>query len=441
MISITQLYELFCQHPIVTTDSRVCPKDSIFFALKGENFNGNQFAAASLQAGCAYAVVDEEEFADNKRILLVDNCLQSLQQLAAHHRMQFPDLPVIGITGTNGKTTTKELTAAVLSQKYKVLYTQGNLNNHIGVPLTLLKITKEHDIAIIEMGANHPGEIAELTVLVQPTHGLITNVGKAHLEGFGSLQGVIDTKTALYRHLQAKGGIVFYNPENQWLAPLATKGMNPLSTRGMNPPATKPANQAIAYTEAKAIENQAYLSIVWQGKSEHRADTQLIGNYNCENLRAAISVGLHFDVEEEAINRALQAYRPTNNRSQWMQSQRNQLIVDAYNANPTSMNAAIDNFLALELHNKAVILGGMRELGTYSEEEHINIVNKLRNSQLTKIILIGNEFCVGEKDERFQLFADVQTCRKALEEAPLNGYTLLVKGSRSNQLEKLIDLL
>ncbi|MBO7183669.1 MAG: UDP-N-acetylmuramoyl-tripeptide--D-alanyl-D-alanine ligase, partial [Bacteroidales bacterium] len=204
--SIADIYTLFCQHPCISTDSRRCPKDSIFLALKGENFNGNRFAAASLEAGCAYAIVDEAEFANNERIILVDNCLKTLQDLAQHHRMQFKDLPVIGITGTNGKTTTKELSAAVLAKKFNVLYTQGNLNNHIGVPLTLLQLRPEHNLAIIEMGANHPGEIAELVEIVHPTHGLITNVGKAHLEGFGSFQGVIDTKTALYRFLQKEQG-------------------------------------------------------------------------------------------------------------------------------------------------------------------------------------------------------------------------------------------
>ena len=422
--SIADIYALFCQHPCISTDSRRCPKDSIFLALKGENFNGNRFAAASLEAGCAYAIVDEAEFANNERIILVDNCLKTLQDLAQHHRMQFKDLPVIGITGTNGKTTTKELSAAVLAKKFNVLYTQGNLNNHIGVPLTLLQLRPEHNLAIIEMGANHPGEIAELVEIVHPTHGLITNVGKAHLEGFGSFQGVIDTKTALYRFLQKEQGLVFYNPENEILSAYAQAGLSQ------------------AYIAAKYLEGSQYLHMTWQGEAgEHLLETQLIGAYNAENVRAAISLGLHFGVEEAAINEAIQEYRPSNKRSQWMESAHNQLIVDAYNANPSSMNAALDNFLPRPADKKkAVILGAMRELGAYSQEEHERIINRLLASDLESILLIGEEF--GHvNDARVRQFQDSDNCRKALETDPLQGYCILIKGSRSNQLEKLIDLL
>ncbi|MBO5834533.1 MAG: UDP-N-acetylmuramoyl-tripeptide--D-alanyl-D-alanine ligase [Bacteroidales bacterium] len=422
--SIADIYTLFCQHPCISTDSRRCPKDSIFLALKGENFNGNRFAAASLEAGCAYAIVDEAEFANNERIILVDNCLKTLQDLAHHHRMQFKDLPVIGITGTNGKTTTKELSAAVLAKKFNVLYTQGNLNNHIGVPLTLLQLRPEHNLAIIEMGANHPGEIAELVEIVHPTHGLITNVGKAHLEGFGSFQGVIDTKTALYRFLQKEQGLVFYNPDNEILSAHAQAGLSQ------------------AYIAAKCLAGSHYLHMTWQGEAgEHLLETQLIGAYNAENVRAAISLGLHFGVEETAINEAIQEYRPSNKRSQWMESAHNQLIVDAYNANPSSMNAALDNFLPRPADKKkAVILGAMRELGVYSQEEHERIIKRLLASDLESILLIGEEF--GHvNDARVRQFQDSDNCRKALETDPLQGYCILIKGSRSNQLEKLIDLL
>lgn len=422
--SIADIYALFCQHPCISTDSRRCPKDSIFLALKGENFNGNRFAAASLEAGCAYAIVDEAEFANNERIILVDNCLKTLQDLAHHHRMQFKDLPVIGITGTNGKTTTKELSAAVLAKKFNVLYTQGNLNNHIGVPLTLLQLRPEHNLAIIEMGANHPGEIAELVEIVHPTHGLITNVGKAHLEGFGSFQGVIDTKTALYRFLQKEQGLVFYNPDNEILSAYAQAGLSQ------------------AYIAAKCLEGSQYLHMTWQGKAgEHLLETQLIGAYNAENIRAAISLGLHFGVEETAINEAIQEYRPSNKRSQWMESAHNQLIVDAYNANPSSMNAALDNFLTHPADKKkAVILGAMRELGSYSQEEHERIIKRLLDSDLESILLIGEEF--GQvNDARVRQFPDSDSCRKVLEIEPLHDYCILIKGSRSNQLEKLIDVL
>ena len=422
--SIADIYALFCQHPCISTDSRRCPKDSIFLALKGENFNGNRFAAASLEAGCAYAIVDEAEFANNERIILVDNCLKTLQDLAHHHRMQFKDLPVIGITGTNGKTTTKELSAAVLAKKFNVLYTQGNLNNHIGVPLTLLQLRPEHNLAIIEMGANHPGEIAELVEIVHPTHGLITNVGKAHLEGFGSFQGVIDTKTALYRFLQKEQGLVFYNPDNEILSAYAQAG------------------PAQAYIAAKCLEGSQYLHMSWQGEAgEYLLETQLIGAYNAENVRAAISLGLHFGVEETAINEAIQEYCPSNKRSQWMESAHNQLIVDAYNANPSSMNAALDNFLPRPANKKkAVILGAMRELGAYSQEEHERIIKRLLDSDLESIFLIGEEF--GQvNDARVRQFQDSDSCRKALEIKPLHDYCILIKGSRSNQLEKLIDTL
>lgn len=427
--SIADIYAIFCQYPTVTTDSRRCPKDSIFIALKGENFNGNRFAAASLEAGCAYAIVDEAEFATDERIILVDNCLNCLQDLARHHRMQFPDLPVIGITGTNGKTTTKELTAAVLSKKFKLLYTQGNLNNHIGVPLTLLQLTKAHNMAIIEMGANHPGEIAELVEIARPNHGIITNVGKAHLEGFGSFQGVIDTKTALYRFLQKENGLVFYQPENEILAAYAQEG------------------KAQTYVSARILESPHYLNMAWQGKEgEHRLETQLIGSYNAENIRAAITAGLHFGVTESDINDAIHHYQPTNKRSQWMESAHNQLIVDAYNANPSSMNAALDNFLPTQADKKAVILGAMRELGTYSQEEHEHILRRLLDSDLARIILIGEEFTEtkafqSHQDERIQHHQNTEECRLSLEKSPLSGYRILIKGSRSNQLENLIDIL
>ncbi len=431
---IAELYQLFLRHPSVCTDSRHCIPDSLFFALKGENFNGNKFALAAIQAGCAYAIVDEEEYATDERIVLVDNVLKSLQGLARHHRLQFPSLKVIGITGTNGKTTTKELTAAVLSQKFKVLYTQGNLNNHIGVPLTLLNLRAEHDMAIVEMGASHPGEIAELVELVCPDYGLITNVGKAHLEGFGSFQGVIDTKTALYRYLQAHEGCVFYQSGNEILAPLARQG------------------RSVAYVEGHCLEGQAYAQLQWQGKQDrHLARTQLIGAYNQDNLLAAATIGLYFGVNEDDINRALEAYRPSNNRSQWMQTAHNRLIVDAYNANPSSMNVALDNFLNLSAPKRAVILGAMRELGTYSLDEHQNILRKLCRQPLSFIYLVGDEFHeaygqlpreeLSQNQDNIFFFSKMEDCRARLEARQVQDCLILVKGSHSNHLEQLIDLL
>lgn len=438
---IHKIYELFCQYPLICTDSRRCTKDSLFFALKGDNFNGNRFATASLEAGCAYAIVDEVAYATDERIILVDNVLKTLQDLAAYHRQQFKKLPVIGITGTNGKTTTKELIAKVLSKKYDTLYTQGNLNNHIGVPLTLLQLKAHHELAIIEMGANHPGEIAELVAIAQPSHGLITNVGKAHLEGFGSFQGVIDTKAALYRYLQENEGIIFYNAANPILSKLAEQRLADTNLAA-------PQSASIAYIPAHCSEQSQYVRIEWKQQDKtYQAQTQLVGNYNQENIQAAITLGNHFDVPAEDIKCALEEYCPSNNRSQWMESAHNQLIIDAYNANPTSMHAAVDNFLTLQHPSKMAILGAMHELGNYSQEEHLQLLKKLQSSQLQAMLLIGPEF-QGEdcqklmrNDARFRCFENTEDCQTYLQQTAIQQHLILIKGSRSNQLEKLLSLL
>ena len=432
---LNDIYKAFLESNGVTTDSRNCPEGAMFIALRGERFNGNQYAAKALQGGCSCAVVDDASccVAGDSRYLLVDNCLQTLQQLANMHRRAL-GTRLLAITGTNGKTTTKELTAAVLSRKFDILYTQGNLNNHIGVPLTLLNLRAEHDMAIVEMGASHPGEIAELVELVCPDYGLITNVGKAHLEGFGSFQGVIDTKTALYRYLQAHDGCVFYQSGNEILAPLARQG------------------RSVAYVEGHCLEGQAYAQLQWQGKQgRHLACTQLIGAYNQDNLLAAATIGLYFGVNEDDINRALEAYQPSNNRSQWMQTARNRLIVDAYNANPSSMNVALDNFLNLSAPKRAVILGAMRELGAYSLEEHQNILRKLCRQPLAFIYLVGEEFHEAyerlpreellQNQDNIFFFSKMEDCRACLEAHQVQDCLILVKGSHSNHLERLIDLL
>ena len=327
-MSILELYEIFKQNPIITTDSRNCPENSLFFALKGEKFNGNHYAKDTIENGCSYAFVDEKEFADGKKIIYVENVLETLQKLANHHRKVL-NTPIIGITGTNGKTTTKELIAAVLKKKYKTLYTQGNLNNHIGVPLTLLRLEEGHEIAIVEMGANHPGEIKTLVDIVEPNYGIITNVGKAHIEGFGSFEGVIKTKCELYDFLEKNGGAAFVNKGNDLLLAKTTK-----------------IEKVIEYGNGSEFSatienNNPFLVLKWDDST---INTNLIGNYNAENIMASVAIGHSFKVDKKDIIDAIEGYIPQNNRSQFKETAHNKLIIDAYNANPTSMNAAIDNF-------------------------------------------------------------------------------------------------
>ena len=371
-MDIESLYELYLRHPEVTTDSRRCPQGSMFFALRGESFDGNLFAAKALEGGAAIAVVDNPEVipSGDNRYVLVPDVLKALQALATRHRQSFKG-PVLQVTGTNGKTTTKELLAAVLSERYKVLYTQGNLNNHIGVPLTLLRLRPTDEVAIIETGANHPGEIALLTKIVQPDYGLITNVGRAHLEGFGSFEGVKRTKGELYDYIQQKASAhVFINSSNSDL-------MSMLSERKMS------SERCIAYGhEGDALGQiicrgavaacEPMLKVRWQGTTGemHAVQTQLIGDYNVDNVLAAVAVGLHFGVAEEAIDHALEHYRPSLGRSEYRKTAANELIIDAYNANLTSMMAALKNFKKIEGDKKMVILGDMKELGAESERAH-----------------------------------------------------------------------
>ncbi|GHT05501.1 UDP-N-acetylmuramoyl-tripeptide--D-alanyl-D-alanine ligase [Bacteroidia bacterium] len=433
-MEIEQLYAIFQQHPVITTDSRNCPKNAIFFALKGDKFDGNDFVADALKAGVAYVVADREDEdvqnsvpnTDNK-IIKVDNALQTLQQLAHYHRSQMR-ATVIAITGTNGKTTTKELIAAALSTKYQTLYTQGNLNNHIGVPLTLLRLTPKDRFAVIEMGANHPGEIKALCEIADPDCGLITNVGKAHLEGFGSFEGVVLTKTELYDYLRAKGAPIFVNMDNFILKNCHEN----ISTiyYGRTPQAS---------IHGRITELHPTLQLKW-GASNYIA-THLVGAYNFENVLAAICVAVHFGVEATTINAALAAYTPTNNRSQILETASNTVIVDAYNANPSSMQAALDNFELTEDEPKMVILGEMNELGGYSREEHQKIVDRLRDSDMT-VLLVGRNFAKCEAlRHRWQLFQNTENLLSHLKENAVRGYSILVKGSRSNGLESVIPYL
>lgn len=426
------LYTYFKQCNAVTTDSRNCPKGSLFFALKGDSFDGNAYAANALEKGCAYAVIDNPQYAvaNDGRYLLVDNVLQAMQQLATYHRRQWGKT-IIQITGTNGKTTTKELTAAVLASTYRVLYTEGNLNNHIGVPLTLLRLRDEHQMAIIETGANHPGEIAMLSQIVEPDYGLITNVGKAHLEGFGSFEGVIQTKTELYRYLEKQNnGTVFINNDNSYLTPYARH----LHGIGYGTPGSNPTN----YTEGEVVECTPFLTFRWHEKEEetwYTVHSQLIGSYNIDNFLAAITIGRHFHVPAHLINRSLANYVPTNNRSQLVDTGRNRLIVDAYNANPTSMMAALCNFRDIQATNKMLILGEMRELGTNSTEEHQRIIDFLHQNDFAQVWLVGSAF--QHIDHKFRHFEAVEQVMAELEAHPVSGCLILIKGSNGTKLFKL----
>lgn len=419
-MEISELYKIFLNFPIVTTDSRKCPKDSIFFALKGENFNGNKFAKSAIEQGCAYALVDEKEYADGERILLVDDCLSTLQKLAEYHRLQL-GIKIIGVTGSNGKTTTKELLAAVLGRKFNLMYTQGNLNNHIGVPLTLLSLKKEHELAIVEMGASHPGDIEELVNIAHPNFGLITNIGTAHILGFGSFEGVVKTKCELYDYLKANGGKAFYNQANPLLEE-KSKGLDRI------------AYGAGSAFSAELIGSDPFLSISWKGS---RIDTHLIGAYNFENVLAGIAIGSYFGVDARDIIDAIAGYSPTNSRSQFVKSERNELIIDAYNANPTSMTAALENFSKMRSSRKVVILGDMKELGHVSENEHQRIADLVASMGLDKAFLIGPNFRLTRSDA-FK-FDTVDELNEFLKKNPIADSTVLVKGSNSMKLTACVE--
>ncbi len=450
-MEIELIYQIYRQHPVVTTDSRNCPSGALFFALKGASFNGNAFAAKALEAGCAYAVVDEAEYveAGNDRYILVDDSLKCLQQLANYHRRQLAGkgLCVLAITGTNGKTTTKELVSAVLAKQYNVLYTQGNLNNHIGVPLTLLRLTEEHDIAIVEMGANHPGEIDFLARIAEPDYGLITNVGKAHLEGFGSFEGVIRTKGELYDYLRTKQeSVVFINNDNPYLNEIALRGGGAIEYLRYG--RHIPDNGMRLTACGEILECAPYLSFRWCGgvsalsesdKEWHTVHTRLIGSYNLDNMLAAVTIGLYFEVTPQLIDEALSEYVPQNNRSQWKETAHNHLIVDAYNANPTSMMAALTNFRDMKVAPKMVILGDMKELGEGSLEEHRKVVDFLVTCGFEQVWLVGKEFAATET--AFRQFVDVEEVKATVAAEKPEGYAILVKGSNSMKLSQLADCL
>ena len=433
-MEIEALYNLFCQcGGNVTTDSRQCPAHSLFIALKGENFDGNQFAAQALAAGCDYAVVDNPTSVvpNDPRYILTDNSLLTLQALAHYHRRQL-GTRIIGITGTNGKTTTKELIAAVLKQSYNLLYTEGNLNNQIGVPLTLLRLKPEHQLAVIEMGASHPGDIRELAAIAEPDMGLITNVGKAHLEGFGSFEGVIRTKGELYDQLRTLSHpLVFLHKDNPYLFSMV-KGLSTVTY----------GSQGDAYINGQVRSCSPFLQFEWRKEKEteiHEVQTQLIGSYNLPNALAAVTIGIYLNVPAALIDKALTEYVPQNNRSQLKQTAENTLIIDAYNANPTSMMAALTNFQTMETAHKMVILGDMRELGKDSVEEHQKIVDYLSSCEFERVILVGSQFAATR--HTYEIYPDTPTLIEQIKAHKPCGKTILIKGSNGIKLSAVIGYL
>lgn len=427
-MEIESLYRLFLAHPKVTTDSRKIEPGSMFFALKGEHFNGNGFAMAAIEQGAAYAIVDEPVYAIDERILLVQDVLQTLQDLARYHRQKMA-IPVLAITGTNGKTTTKELVSLVLTKKYNLVNTQGNLNNHIGVPLTLLTITNRTEFAVVEMGANHPGEIEALCRIALPNFGLITNVGRAHLEGFGSFEGVIRTKTELYRFLQGNKGMAFINRANPYLTENAgeVERVNYTTARGLDG----------LEGEVAGVDPFLTLKILFP-KGWLYIKTKLVGAYNLENVLAAATVGYFFEIEPTIIADAIESYRPDNNRSQLVQTERNRLLMDAYNANPTSTRAALDNFKMMDAQKKGVILGDMLELGEASGSEHQKIVDLLASMPLDFVALVGTNYAACNKPDHFLQMDSAGAISSHLRTLHLSGYLLLIKGSRGMKLETIL---
>lgn len=433
VITTDKLYRLFLSSKGITTDTRQEVKDKIFFGLKGMNFDGNKFANIAVSKGCSYAVVDDPSFLSDDKFLFVNDTLKTLQDLALFHRKQL-NITVIGITGTNGKTTTKEIVSAVLNKKYNVLSTKGNLNNHIGVPLSILTL-KNHDFAVIEMGANHPGEIRKLCEIALPDYGIITNIGKAHLEGFGSPEGVKKTKKELYDFLMHNNGKIFINYGDPVLKEIADES-------GLETIRYGNCERSVCNgTELKTDPLLSFLA-TWsynQEKGSAHVQTLLAGSYNQMNLLAAIAVGLYFEIDINEILNALENYTPSNNRSQIHKTKTNTLILDAYNANPASMSNALDDFISYSPENKVVILGDMLELGAYSEQEHELILRFLRKHVNLKAYLVGQEFARANKNKTYPAFFNVAELIMYLKKHPISDSLILLKGSRAIQLEKLTD--
>lgn len=433
MRSLEYIYQYFLKYPQISTDSRNTEDGSIFVALKGEHFDGNQYAEEALNKGAAYVIVDDPSVKKNEnQYILVSDALKTLQELASMHRKNYP-IPLIGITGSNGKTTTRNLTAGVLGNKYKVLSPKKNLNNHIGVPLTLLELRDKHEIAVIEMGANHPGEIDLLCKIAQPTHGIITNIGKAHLEGFGSYEGVFQAKTELYRYLENVKGTIFYNNDD----PLLTKTANNLNCEKFSYGTT---NSPDFYIESYKTDPYVQVSFPPGKNKDQTIRSNLIGLYNLENIIAALSIGSYFKIPTEKMKKTIQNYIPNQNRSQIIKTKSNYIILDAYNANPTSMKLAIENFSLQDAKNKALILGDMFELGKYAEEEHQKIIDYAESKNLNEIYLVGKHFSSIHTGSH-KTFQSTKDLINWLTQYPLSQKSILIKGSRGMTLEKLIDYL
>ena len=425
MKELSQLHQLFLESTGICTDTRKLKKGNLYLALKGDNFNGNNFAAKALELGADYSIVDEQPEEQNDHIIKVEDGLDTLQKLAAYHR-KYLNLPILSITGSNGKTTTKELIREVLSKKYKTVSTKGNLNNHIGVPLTLLSMNKETEFGIVEMGANHQGEIASLCKIAQPDYGYITNFGKAHLEGFGGVEGVIKGKSELYNYLIKNNKTIFINYDDE-IQVEKSKGTDIISfSEGKN------ATHQITFLKADPF--------VKINTEDTEINSQLIGTYNAKNIAAAICIGKYFKIPVKAIKEAIESYQPTNNRSQIINQNSNQIILDAYNANPTSMKAALENLEAIPAKNKIAILGDMFEVGNTSAEEHQIIIDLLEKLEFSNMMVCGKNFYQTSTQEvsKFENFEDLKNYiqRNNFEDA-----TILIKGSRGMALERILEAL
>ncbi|MCD4833881.1 MAG: UDP-N-acetylmuramoyl-tripeptide--D-alanyl-D-alanine ligase [Bacteroidales bacterium] len=430
-MKIERLYQIFLRSKKVTTDSRNVENDALFFALKGENFDGNAYAKNALENGCSFAIVDNPDYVQGDNYILVDDVLETLQLLGNYHRKQL-NIPIIAITGTNGKTTTKELVAGVLCKKFTISHTIGNLNNHIGVPLTLLSMNENTQIGIVEMGANHINEIKNLCEIAEPDFGIITNIGKAHLEGFESIENIIKTKKELYDYLKLKDGKVFYNSNNSLLKKTIIElNLNAIAFGSLN-------NKV--YGDIITSDRFLFVNIK-MGNFQALIETQLIGNYNLENVLAAASIGYYNGINPELIVSAIEEYVPKNNRSQFLKTEKNNLFLDSYNANPTSVEASLKNFVSLKINNKYVILGDMLELGNESESEHEKIIGLLQDYSFDKIILVGNIYNSLKVPDKFLKFRDVSELENWLKNRNIAHSNVLIKGSRGIQLEKIVRLL
>ena len=418
-MEIKRIYELYTKHYLVDTDTRAIRKNTLFFALKGAHFNGNKFANAALENGADYAIIDEKEFQINDKTILVANVLDTLQRLASYHRLQLKT-PIIALTGSNGKTTTKELINCILSQKYNTTATKGNLNNHIGVPLTLLSMTPKTEIGIVEMGANHQKEIAFLCAIAQPDFGYITNFGKAHLAGFGGIEGVIKGKSELYAFLKENKKTVFVN-NNDKIQVEKTKDIKSVCFNDEN---------------LQFIEVNPFVKLHYKNTSIH---TNLIGKYNYTNIAAAVTIGAYFKVSASKIKEALEKYTPKNNRSQIIETLNNKIILDAYNANPSSMTVALENFASIKAESKVVILGDMFELGEESSKEHQAIIDLATSLNFDKKLFVGENFNLGNTNEL--QFKSYEHLEEYLKKNPLEKQSILIKGSRGMRLERILDII